>query len=37
LSWWTGLVRLLEEYELGLRPRQTFEIDTAFFDEFKKP
>jgi restriction system protein len=32
-----GLVRLLEQYELGLRPRQTFEIDTAFFDEFKKP
>lgn len=30
-----GLVRLLEQYELGLRPRQTFEIDTAFFDEFK--
>ncbi len=38
-SSWTGggLVRLLEQYELGLRPRQTFEIDTAFFDEFKKP
>jgi restriction system protein len=33
----TALVRLLEQYELGLRPRQTFEIDTAFFDEFKKP
>lgn len=33
----TGLVRLLEQYELGLRPRQTFEIDTAFFDEFKMP
>ena len=32
-----GLVGLLEQYELGLRPRQTFEIDTAFFDEFKKP
>lgn len=33
----TGLVRLLEQYELGLRPRQTFEIDTAFFDKFKMP
>jgi restriction system protein len=33
----TGLVRLLEQYELGLRPLQTFEIDTAFFDEFKQP
>jgi restriction system protein len=33
----SGLVGLLEQYELGLRPRQTFEIDTAFFDEFRKP
>jgi restriction system protein len=32
-----GLVRLLEQYELGLRPRQTFEVDTTFFDEFMIP
>jgi hypothetical protein len=27
---------MLEKLELGLRPRQTFEIDTAFFEEYKK-
>lgn len=32
-----GLVRLLEQYELGLRPRQTFEVDTGFFEEFREP
>lgn len=32
-----GLVGLLEQYELGLRPRQTFEVDTTFFDEFREP
>ena len=30
------LVGMLERLELGLRPRQTYELDPAFFDEFKK-
>ena len=29
------LADMLEKLELGLRPRQTYEIDTAFFDEYK--
>lgn len=29
------LVSMLEKLELGLRPRQTFEVDTPFFDEYK--
>src|SRR3990167_11036020 len=30
------LASMLEKLELGLRPRQTFEIDTTFFEEYKK-
>lgn len=30
------LVGMLEELQLGLRPRQTFELDASFFNEFKK-
>lgn len=30
------LTSMLEELELGLRPRQTFEVDAAFFEEYKK-
>jgi restriction system protein len=30
------LVSMLEKLELGLRPRQTFEVDAAFFEEYKK-
>ena len=30
------LVSMLEELELGLRPKQTFELDPSFFDEYKK-
>ena len=30
------LAGMLERLELGLRPRQTFEVDPHFFDEFKK-
>jgi restriction system protein len=30
------LTSMLEKLELGLRPRQTFEVDTAFFDEYRK-
>jgi restriction system protein len=29
-----GLVTLLEQLELGLRPKQTFEVDRAFFEDF---
>lgn len=30
------LVRMLEELELGLKPISAFEVDEAFFDEFKE-
>ncbi|MDH3287813.1 MAG: restriction endonuclease, partial [Betaproteobacteria bacterium] len=30
------LAGMLEKLELGLRPRQTFEIDASFFEEYKK-
>jgi restriction system protein len=30
------LVLLFEEFELGLKPRQTYDIDDTFFDEFRK-
>jgi hypothetical protein len=30
------LASMLERLELGLRPRQTFEVDAVFFDEYKK-
>jgi restriction system protein len=30
------LANMLEKLELGLRPRQTFEVDVTFFEEYKK-
>ena len=30
------LAGMLERLELGLMPRQTFELDSLFFDEFKR-
>ena len=30
------LVEMLEQAELGLRPRRTFEVDATFFDQFGK-
>jgi restriction system protein len=30
------LVSMLEQLELGLKPRRTFELDTAFFEQFGK-
>ncbi|MBH0178548.1 MAG: restriction endonuclease [Nitrospira sp.] len=30
------LISMLEKLELGLRPRQTFEVDSSFFEEYKK-
>ncbi len=30
------LAGMLEKLELGLRPRQTFELDASFFEEYKK-
>ena len=30
------LTGMLEKLELGLRPRQTFEVDAPFFEEYKK-
>ena len=30
------LASMLVKLELGLRPRQTFEVDATFFDEYKK-
>lgn len=30
------LATMLEKLELGLKPRQTFELDPTFFDEYKK-
>jgi restriction system protein len=30
------LASMLEKLELGLRPRQTFEVDVLFFEEYKK-
>jgi restriction system protein len=30
------LAGMLEKLELGLRPRQTFEVDASFFEEYKK-
>ena len=29
------LADMIEKLELGLRPRQTYEIDVTFFDEYK--
>ncbi len=29
------LVKLFEELELGLVPRKTYDVDTAFFDQFR--
>jgi restriction system protein len=31
------LVKMLEDLGLGLRPRQTFEVDERFFDDFRSP
>ncbi len=31
-----ALLEICEELELGLLPRQTFEVDERFFDEFLK-
>ena len=31
-----GLVKLLEELEVGLTPRTTYEVDIKFFEEFSK-
>ena len=30
------LVNMLEQLELGLKPQRTFDVDTAFFDQFKE-
>ena len=30
-----SLIHMFETLELGLTPRKTFDINTAFFDEFK--
>ena len=30
------LVRMFEQAQLGLRPRQTYEVDVPFFEEFRK-
>jgi restriction system protein len=30
------LMNMLEQLELGLRPRRTFEVDEAFFEQFRK-
>jgi restriction system protein len=30
------LASMLEKLELGLRPRQTFEVDASFFEEYKR-
>ena len=30
------LAGMLEKLELGLKPRHTFELDGAFFDEYTK-
>ena len=30
------LAGMLEKLELGLKPRHTFDLDAAFFDEYKK-
>jgi restriction system protein len=30
------LVNMLEQLELGLKPRRTFETDAAFFEQFGK-
>ena len=30
------LVELFESLELGLKPRTTYDIDNAFFDEYRK-
>ena len=32
----TALIALLEELELGLTPRKTYEVDFKFFEEFRK-
>jgi restriction system protein len=29
------LVGLFEEYELGLNPRKTFDVDVSFFEQFR--
>jgi len=31
------LVRLFERLELGVRPRTVYEVDDAFFDEYREP
>ena len=30
------LLEMLERLELGLKPKQTYELDESFFDEFRK-
>lgn len=30
------LVGMLEQLELGLKPRQTYEVDSEFFEQFDK-
>jgi restriction system protein len=30
------LVEMLQQLELGLKPRKTFEVDAAFFRDFEK-
>ena len=30
------LVNMLEQLEVGLKPRRTFEVDATFFDQFNK-
>jgi restriction system protein len=31
------LVELFEELELGLVPRKAYDVDAAFFDQFREP
>jgi hypothetical protein len=31
------LLSMLEQLELGLKPRRTYEVDSAFFDQFGQP
>lgn len=31
-----ALAGMLERLELGLKPKQTYELDLTFFDEYKK-
>jgi hypothetical protein len=32
----SSIAPMLERLELALRPKQTFELDLAFFDEYRK-